>query len=357
MYFCFVNTHHIYMQRCIDLANNGLGTTYPNPLVGCVIVANDRIIGEGWHRKAGQSHAEVLAIKSVKDHSLLDVATLYVNLEPCSHHGRTPPCADMIVASKIPNVVIGTTDPNPVVSGNGIKKLFDAGINVTVGVLEKECHLLNKRFFTFQLKQRPYVILKWAQTADGYIAPNKQAHHAARPHFISGSLSKQLVHKWRTEEAAILIGTNTAVADNPFLTAREYYGNHPVRIVLDRRLRISKENHIFDNQAKTIIVSESTIKHQYAVSETINFAENIAEQLADLMYRHNILSVIVEGGTKILQTFIDAHLWDEARIFKARSYLGDGVNAPEFKKTPIHNQRVGEDELSIFCNYDQHDNI
>ena len=339
------------MQRCLDLAANGLGTTYPNPLVGSVIVANERIIGEGWHRKAGESHAEVLAIKSVKNLSDLDQATLYVNLEPCSHHGKTPPCVDLIIKHKIQNVVIGSSDPNPLVAGNGISKLFDAGINVTVGVLEKECKFLNRRFFTVQRKNRPYVILKWAQTGDGFIAPRRESDAEKKPVWISNERSKQLVHKWRTEEQAILIGTNTAIDDNPQLTPRSYFGQNPIRIVIDQSQRIPKENYIFDNQAKTILFSAEKSYNESVVAETIDFTKNVAEQILAKLSRHSISSVIIEGGAQTLQTFIDSNLWDEARVFKSRSYMHDGIQAPLFSFVPKVIQHIDDDELLIF----QHD--
>ena len=337
------------MQRCLELAANGLGTTYPNPLVGSVIVVDDKIIGEGWHRKAGEAHAEVNAIQAVEDKSLLEEATIYVNLEPCSHFGKTPPCVDAIIKYRIPNVVIGTSDPNPIVSGNGIQKLFDAGINVTVGVLEKECHFLNRRFFTVQTKKRPYIILKWAESADGYIAPSRDnATNSGEPIWISSVPSQQIVHKWRTEEHAILVGTTTAITDNPQLTSRTYHGSNPIRIVLDRTQKIPKENYIFDNQAKTILFSEQKCENSAVLSEIIDFSKNIAPQIASILHKHSIISVIIEGGTKTLQTFIDADLWDEARVFKSKTYLRNGVKSPEFSFIPIMRQVSGDDELLIF---------
>lgn len=233
-----MTTHEFYMKRCIELAKNGLGTTYPNPLVGSVIVHDGKIIGEGWHKKAGEPHAEVNAVNSVKDKSLLKEATIYVSLEPCSHFGKTPPCCDLIIANKIPNVVVGTVDPFAKVAGNGIKKLIESGKNVTIGILEDECNELNKRFFTFHQKKRPYIILKWAETTDGFIAPISKEEKS--PVWITNPYSRQLVHKWRTEEQAILVGTNTVLDDNPKLDARDFSGNNPVRIVLDKSGKISK---------------------------------------------------------------------------------------------------------------------
>ena len=233
------------MLRCLQLAKNGLGSTYPNPMVGSVIVYEDRIIGEGWHQQAGQPHAEVNAVNSVNDQSLLDKATIYVSLEPCSHFGKTPPCSDLIIAKGIKKVVIGTVDPFAEVAGRGIKKLIDAGCEVLVGVLEQECQQLNKRFFTFHQKKRPYIILKWAESLDGFIAPEAKSRSSREPVWITNSYSKQLVHKWRAEEQSILVGTKTVEADNPSLTTRDWSGKSPTRIVLDRELKISEESCCF----------------------------------------------------------------------------------------------------------------
>jgi diaminohydroxyphosphoribosylaminopyrimidine deaminase/5-amino-6-(5-phosphoribosylamino)uracil reductase len=326
-----------YIQRCIELAKKGLGTTYPNPLVGSVIVHDGKIIGEGWHRKAGEAHAEVNAIHSVKDKSLLSKATIYVSLEPCSHFGKTPPCSDLIIHHKIPNVVIGTIDPFAKVSGNGIRKLKEAGINVTVGILEEACNELNKRFFTFHTKKRPYIILKWAETEDGFIAP--QTRDEQKPVWITNPYSRQLVHKWRTEEQGILIGTQTVIDDNPSLTARDWKGSHPIRIVLDKKNRTSKESAIFDNSALTILVTENEI----------DFSQNLAEQLSNFLYEKAIQSVIIEGGSQTLQTFIDAQLWDEARVFRGHTHFSSGITAPKITGKIIAEQKIGSDELVIYA--------
>ena len=336
-YFCDVKIQEKYIQRCIELAKKGLGTTYPNPLVGSVIVHEGKIIGEGWHQKAGQAHAEVNAINSVKDKSLLPLSTIYVSLEPCSHFGKTPPCSDLIIHHKIPEVVIGTIDPFAKVSGNGIKKLKEAGIKVTVGILEDECNALNKRFFTFHTKKRPYLILKWAETQDGFIAP--ETRDEQKPVWITNQYSRQLVHKWRTEEQGIFVGTQTVIDDNPSLTARDWKGNHPIRIVLDKKNRISKESAIFDNSALTILVTENEI----------DFSQNIANQLCDYLYKKEIQSVIIEGGSRTLQTFIDAQLWDEARVFKGDTHFSSGMIAPKITGKIIAEQRIGSDELVIYA--------
>ena len=347
-----MNNHEDYIARCIELAKNGIGTTYPNPMVGSVIVYNGEIIGEGWHQKAGEPHAEVNAIRSVKDPSLLDKATIYVSLEPCSHYGKTPPCCDLIIKNEIPNVVIGTVDSNIKVAGNGIKRLQEAGANVLVGVLEKECYELNQRFFTFHEKKRPYIILKWAETQDGFIAPLQKEEQ--KPVWITNLNSRQLVHKWRTEEQAILVGTQTVIDDNPQLNARDWDGNNPIRVVIDQNNRIPKTAHVFDNQTKTIVFSneKSTPSIENTFFEVIDFQQNIAQQIADKLFQHQIQSVIVEGGAQTLQTFIDANLWDEARVFIGNCTFEKGVKAPIMNTSPFKKEKIGTDELLIIRNYD-----
>ena len=348
-----MKTHEFYMKRCIELAKNGLGTTYPNPLVGSVIVHNGKIIGEGWHKKAGEPHAEVNAVNSVKDKSLLKEATIYVSLEPCSHFGKTPPCCDLIIANKIPNVVIGTIDPFAKVAGNGIKKLVESGKNVTIGVLEDECNELNKRFFTFHQKKRPYIILKWAETADGFIAPISKTEKS--PVWITNSYSRQLVHKWRTEEQAILVGTNTVLEDNPKLDARDFKGNNPIRIVWDKSNKITEEFHIKNGIIPTFFLTESknlTEKQNIYYKNTI-FDTLLAKRTLDILYKENIQSVIVEGGSQTLQTFIDANLWDEARVFVSENSFNEGVISPKLPKNRILTSLLLEkDQLKLFRNYD-----
>lgn len=335
-----MKTHDIYIKRCIELAKNGLGTTYPNPLVGSVIVYNDVIIGEGWHKKSGEAHAEVNAINSVKDKSLLSKSTIYVSLEPCSHFGKTPPCCDLIIANNIPNVVIGTIDPFAKVAGNGIKKLLEAGKNVTIGILDDDCTELNKRFFTFHTKKRPYIILKWAESQDGFIAPISKEKQ--EPVWITNEFSRQLVHKWRSEEQAILVGTKTVLDDNPSLTTRDWAGKNPIRIVLNQNNKISKESHIFDNQAKTISITK----------DNFNFNGNLASEITDFLYNEGIQSVIIEGGRQTLQTFIDANIWDEARIFKGKIALVEGTKAPTISKNSSRKETLVNDELLTFFNHD-----
>lgn len=322
------------------MAKNGLTEAMPNPSVGAVIVYENQIIGEGFTSPYGGPHAEVNAIHSVKDKSLLAKSTLYVSLEPCSHYGKTPPCSDLVIANKTPNIVIGAVDSNAKVAGNGIKKLIESGANVTVGILEKECRASNKRFFTFHEKKRPYIILKWAESQDGYIAPKTKEEQ--KPVWITNEFSRQLVHKWRSEEQAILVGTQTVIDDNPKLDVRDWKGKNPIRIVLDQKNRISKESHIFDNQAKTIVLS----------STEIDFTANMATQIADVLFQKNIQSIIIEGGRQTLQTFINENLWDEARVFRGNIFFGNGINAPVLSSKWSERQFILEDELLIFKNYD-----
>ncbi|WP_291118261.1 bifunctional diaminohydroxyphosphoribosylaminopyrimidine deaminase/5-amino-6-(5-phosphoribosylamino)uracil reductase RibD [Flavobacterium sp. UBA6135] len=348
-----MSTHEFFMKRCIQLAKNGLGTTYPNPLVGSVIVHDGKIIGEGWHQKAGGPHAEVHAMANVKDKSLLKNATIYVSLEPCSHFGKTPPCCDLIIANEIPTVVIGTKDPFAKVDGNGIKKLQEAGKKCIVGVLEKECAELNKRFFTFHQKKRPYIILKWAQTADGYIAPLEKMEN--RPVWISSHYSRQLVHKWRTEEQAVLVGTTTALDDNPKLDARDWKGNNPTRIVVDRENKVPNHFHLKNDAAKTIVITAKEISNATTQMyyESAIFDKSLVNQITTILFKHEIQSVIIEGGTKTIQQFIHWNLWDEARIFKSKFKLQSGIKAPIFEnKTPFDQKKCGDDELLIVKNYD-----
>ena len=319
------------MHRCIQIAKSGLGYTRPNPMVGCVIVHNNSIISEGFTSPYGGSHAEVNAIQSVKNKSVLEEATLYVTLEPCSHFGKTPPCSDLIIAHKIPRVVIGCVDDNPKVAGKGIRKLEASGVEVIRGVLEKECKDHHKRFFTYHTKNRPYIILKWAETADGFIAPLQRDEQ--KPVWITNAASRQLVHKWRAEEQAILIGYNTALEDNPSLTVREWTGQNPKRYVLDKNGSLPKELSIFKNDAKTTVIKET-------------FASSICNRL----FEDEVQSVIVEGGTQTLQLFIKEHIWDEARVFTGPHKFNEGVQAPILSTPPRTHMRLEGDQLNIFYN-------
>ena len=334
------------------MAKNGLGTTYPNPLVGCVIVYENKIIGEGWHKKSGEAHAEVIAIESVQNKKLLSSSTLYVSLEPCSHFGKTPPCADLILKYKIPNVVIGTIDPNSKVAGKGIQKLKDSGVNVTFGILEKECNELNKRFFTFHRKSRPFIILKWAESSDGFISPKNRSEE--KPVWISNEYSRQLVHKWRSEEQAILVGTQTIIDDNPSLTVRDWTGENPIRVIIDKENNVDSSKNVFDNQAKTIVFSSKEVNSNSETIQNIkiDFDINSTQTIVEKLYENNIQSIIIEGGSKTIQSFIDANIWDEARVFIGEIKLHDGTKAPEFKKAIYSKSYLKKDTLLTYRNDD-----
>jgi len=335
-----------FMQRCIELASKAMGSVSPNPMVGCVIVYEGKIIGEGFHKNYGKAHAEVTAIASVKDKGLLPKSTLYVNLEPCAHFGKTPPCSNLIIEHKIPKVVIGCIDTFSEVSGKGIAKMQKAGIEVVVGVLENQSRELNKRFFTFHEKNIPYIIVKWAESKDGFIAPNNQEE----PFWMTSSESKELVHQWRAEEDAILVGRITAGKDNPSLTVREVKGNNPTRIVIDRDLKLSKELSLFNSEAQTLIFN--SIKSEKI--ETNNFIKinfnKLTESILHELHKQNIQSLIIEGGSKTLQSFIDVNMWNEARIFTTNKELTDGVKAPTIKGKIVTESDIGGDELEIITN-------
>ncbi|PQJ73990.1 riboflavin biosynthesis protein RibD [Polaribacter gangjinensis] len=339
------------MQRCLQIAQNAIGISRPNPAVGAVIVHNDIIIGEGFTSVYGESHAEVNAINSVKNVAVLKEATIYVTLEPCSHFGKTPPCADLIVKHQFKKVVIGCIDSNSLVSGKGIERLKNAGIEVIVGVLEKECREHHKRFFTVQEKKCPYIILKWAQTQNGFIAP--KIKNFQKPVWISNQYSRQLVHKFRAQEQAILVGTKTVLDDNPTLNLRDWFGNHPVRIVLDKDLKIPQNLAVYDKSVKTIFITD--VKNVYNSSgniffEGIDFDQNIAIQICAILQKHHIQSVIIEGGTKTIQTFIDENLWDEARVFESDFTYENGIKAPILNGKMISAIDVKNDTLKIYTN-------
>lgn len=340
-----------FMQRCLDLALLGMGDVAPNPMVGCVIVHQGTIIGEGYHERFGQPHAEVNAIRSVRNPELLAQSTLYVSLEPCSHFGKTPPCSDLIIKSRIPHVVIGTVDPFAKVAGKGIESMKKAGIEVVVGVLEKECRHLNRRFFTFHEKRRPFILLKWAQTLDGFI----DTDHTERQHptWITNDLCKRLVHKQRSEESAILIGTNTAEFDNPALTVREWTGNQPVRMVIDRTLRLDSRLRIFDSKAPTwVFTSEERPDLEELKFIRLDFNQDIMPQLLEALYELDILSVIVEGGSILLNSFLEAGLWDEAFVYTGNQFFGKGVQAPHISGQTIGFEKLDDCKLHVIRNRD-----
>lgn len=343
-----IETDRKYMLRCIELAKKGIPDASPNPTVGAVIVYNGKIIGEGYHRKCGGPHAEVNAVNSVKDKNLLSESTIYVTLEPCSHYGKTPPCADMLIRNKLKRVVIGCIDPFSKVHGNGIKKLKDAGIDVTIGVCESECRELIKKFTTFHTNKRPYIILKWAQSSDGFI---DKLRTSGKPIIISNPFTQILVHKMRSECDAIMIGTNTALLDNPSLTTRKWAGNNPVRIVFDRSLRLPKNLKIFDHTAKTIIFTEKNVQNYNDNIEyvKINPGEDILYTSMKELYERNIQSLLVEGGAKLLQSFINNGLWDETIIEIGKITINNGIKAPILKNFKVSECRKCFDSIIIKC--------
>lgn len=328
-----------YMMRCIQLAQNGKLGAAPNPMVGAVVVCDGRIIGEGYHAKCGEAHAEVNAINSVKDESLLRRSTLYVSLEPCAHYGKTPPCAKLIVCKGIPKVVIGCQDPFSKVAGKGIEILKQAGCEVVVGVLEKACQDLNKAFFTVQLKHRPFITLKWAQSADGFMDVER---NDGEPVKLSSPLTQLIAHKRRAEHQAIIVGTQTARLDNPSLNVRDWCGPQPLRIVIDKDLTLPRHLHLFDGSQPTLVVTEKNETIAGAMTLQVDFNQSILPQLMEELQRRNIQSLLVEGGSKLLQSFIDEGLWDEAYVEHCPQVLGHGILSPSlinpkksFKKSLI----------------------
>jgi len=333
------------MEKCINLAKKGIQDVSPNPMVGSIIVYNDEIIGQGYHEKYGSNHAEVNAINSVQDKSLLEKSTLYVNLEPCCHHGKTPPCTNLIIEKKIPKVVIGCKDSYSKVSGNGIKKLRNNLIEVIDCVLDKKCKELNRRFFSFHEKKRPYIILKWAKSKDNYIAPINQN----KPFWMTCEKSKELVHRWRAQEDSILVGRKTVIADNPLLTVRLYNGKNPVRIIIDKNLTINQNLKIYNKEANTIILNQEKSlidgKNIFVKIDFNNFLENMLNEL----YNRNILSVIVEGGAETINSFINLDLFDEIRVFTTTKILKNGIISPNIPKLNLLSKNIiDKDILEIF---------
>lgn len=341
-----MQTQEFYMQKCLELACKGIGNVSPNPMVGCVIVYNNKIIGQGYHKQYGFAHAEVNAINNVQDKNLLSKSTLYVNLEPCSHYGKTPPCANFIIKNKIQKVIVGCLDTFSKVAGKGIQKMRDAGIEVLVGVLNKESRELNKRFFTFHEKKRPYIILKWAESKDGFIAPIQHE----KPFWMTCMKSKILTHHWRAEEDGVLIGRITAEKDNPLLTVREIKGNNPTRIVIDKNLKLSQSLNIFDLNAETIIFNElKSIRKHTNTYIKIDF-QNLIDNMLNQLHKRNMHSVIVEGGAKVLQSFIASNLWDEARVFIANCKLESGIKSPKIKGKILSKLKIDVDDLKMIVN-------
>lgn len=337
-----------YMLRCFELAIQGIGKVAPNPMVGAVIVYNNEIIGEGYHQKYGESHAEVNAINSVKDQSLLSKSTIYVSLEPCSHFGKTPPCADLLVKNQFKKVVISCIDTFSEVAGKGVQRLKDAGIEVITGVLELEGRELNKRFFTFHEQKRPYVILKWAQTKDGFIDKIRQPGEFGI-NWITGPETKKEVHKWRSQEPAILVGKNTVLNDNPSLTVREYKGKNPLRIIIDPKAELPSTLNIFSDDAPTIIFNAVT-NLSSGTNNYIQLIDLSCSNILSVLHDLQVQSIIIEGGAITLQQFIKANLWDEARIFKGTTEFKFGVIAPIIDGTVISESKFGNDSLTIYKN-------
>jgi len=336
------------MQRCLQLAETGAGHTAPNPVVGAILVYNDRVIGEGYHQKYGEAHAEVNCIYSVRDEDKQYIAksTLYVSLEPCVHFGITPPCTSLIIKYSIPAVVIGCRDSFIDVNGKGIEKLEAAGVHVTAGVLEKECLAMNRRFFTFHNLKRPYIILKWAQSSN-----NKIAGAGSSRMLISNEFSNRLVHKWRSEEVSVLVGTHTALTDDPSLTTRLWPGKNPVRLVIDRELKLPPHLKLFDGSIETIVFNYLKNEDKGTLHYVqLNKENGIIPQILSALHETKILSVMVEGGAKLLQSFIDTGIWDEARVITNEQLtIGNGLNAPVLKnKELIKVERISTDIISFY---------
>lgn len=341
-----------YHYRCISLAYNGLGRVAPNPMVGAVLIYQGKIIGEGFHSRFGAAHAEVEAVKHIKDETLLKKSTLLVNLEPCSHFGKTPPCSQMIIDKQIKKVVIGEIDPFPKVAGKGVKMLQKANVEVSIGLRKAESRFINRRFFTFHEKRRPYIILKWAESFDGYLDKIRNANEP--PQWITDTYARILVHKWRTEEQAILVGTNTVLMDNPQLTARYYYGKNPIRLILDRNRRLNGQLHIFDQQAPTIIFTrQHDDSNPHATFVKIPF-DNMPAEIMDYCYQAGIQSVIIEGGSKVLSSFIEQNLWDEARVFHGDNVFENGISAPRVPAKPKFSIRLSNSILHFYFNDEWH---
>ncbi|MEJ5102411.1 bifunctional diaminohydroxyphosphoribosylaminopyrimidine deaminase/5-amino-6-(5-phosphoribosylamino)uracil reductase RibD [Chryseobacterium sp. MYb328] len=338
-----MNNDELYIKRCIELAQKALGNTYPNPLVGSVIVYNGEIIGEGYHHKAGENHAEINAINSVKDKNLIPESTIYVSLEPCAHYGKTPPCALKIKELGFKKVVIGAMDSHDKVNGKGKKIIQDAGIEAVSGILEKECIELNKRFFTYHEKKRPYILLKWAESGDGFLDKD------FKPTAVSNALANQFVHQLRADEHAILVGTQTALNDNPSLTVRNVEGINPVRILIDFDLKVPQDFKIYNDEARTLVLNAVKEGKEDHIEFIKIKKENFLSDLMESLYREQIQSVIIEGGRFTLQQFIDADLWDEAIIIKNENLkLGNGTKAPEFNHIPYKTENYRNNTISFF---------
>ena len=337
------------MERCLELARKGKSSVAPNPMVGAVVVYNDKIIGEGYHRKYGESHAEVHAIHSVEDKSLLEKSTLYVNLEPCSHTGKTPPCCELISSYKIPKVVIGCRDTSSKVNGKGITHLNNKGIEVKCGVLEEESIRLNKRFFTFQHKKRPYIILKWAESADGFM-DRKRDKNEKGINWISKPNTKLVTHQWRSEEACILVGRKTVEIDNPSLTTREVNGPNPIRLIIDPNLKLKKEYKVFNKDAQTYLFNNLKNLKKDNVADIKVGKENFLSDILSFVYEQKWNSILVEGGASTINQFLEKNLWDEARVIVGKPQFGSGLRSPILKQNTFSIVNFKDDIVKTYLN-------
>jgi diaminohydroxyphosphoribosylaminopyrimidine deaminase/5-amino-6-(5-phosphoribosylamino)uracil reductase len=329
------------MQRCIQLALNGAGTAAPNPMVGAVLVQGDRILAEGWHRAVGGPHAEVECLKAFGDGPVPDDAVMYVNLEPCAHHGRTPPCADLLIARGVRTVIVGCEDPNPLVKGQGVARMRDAGVHVTVGVCEAKSRWLNRRFITSIEQQRPYVVLKWAASADGYLDDH------GRTARISSAATDVLVHRWRSEEQAIMVGSRTVINDDPQLTVRHVEGRQPLRVVIDRGNTAPAAARVFDGAAPTLLIT-CTHRPDIACDQlVIGPSDDPIDRLMSELHKRNIRSLMVEGGASLLTRFIDSGRWDEARVIQGTAVFGAGTRAPKLIADPAAQRKSGTDTITL----------
>ncbi len=341
--------HEKFMNRCLQLAQKGKGKVAPNPLVGAVIVHNGKIIGEGFHQKYGEPHAEVNAINSVTNKTLLPQSTIYVSLEPCAHFGKTPPCADLIINNKITNVVIGMQDPFAKVNGLGIKKMKQAGCHVKVGVLKSKCMELNKEFIVYHTQKRPFVILKWAKTLDGFIDVTRKPENTQQPNWITNEVCRSLVHKWRSEVKAIMVGTNTVKMDNPELNVRSWAGESPLRIVIDKNLSLSSSLKIFNNMYSTLVLNQFESKTADNTEfYKIGFGKNFISDLLRLLYKRGISSLFIEGGQALLNSFITEGCWDEARVFTGNKYFKKGVESPRIDGKIVAQEKLRDNILTVF---------
>nr|WP_319400274.1 bifunctional diaminohydroxyphosphoribosylaminopyrimidine deaminase/5-amino-6-(5-phosphoribosylamino)uracil reductase RibD [uncultured Carboxylicivirga sp.] len=346
-----LSIHEKYMQRCLQLAQMAEGHTYSNPMVGSVIVHQGKIIGEGYHCKAGEPHAEVNAVRSVQDRSLLKESILYVNLEPCAHYGKTPPCSKLIIDEKIPHVVIGCIDDFSEVAGKGVEMMEKAGVKVEYGILEAESRELNRRFFTFHNKKRPYVILKWAQTLDGFLDLDRESSLFGKPTWITNEWARRAVHQQRTTEQAILVGTYTALKDNPSLTVRDWNGPQPLRVVIDRKCQLTADYHLMDNQFPTLVINTVKDEKNYNIEYVkVDFEQKLPEQILNILWKKDIQSVIVEGGCTTLESFILHNLWDEAYKYIGNAFFESGIKVPVFNGKLVEQSEFGDSRQYVYRN-------